>query len=658
MFNFIRKISIFMLTAVFLMSTCFVIANFSSSKSVQASFDSIYKQEDVVVDTEYILEERFRPHKVSAVGFSGERFLVDDQMTAGHLFSTTIDGAKIVLGNNFGEILGYGKNNEDANKFSIVGMTVPNSKDGATQAQIGWSFKTLDFIITDNANNDNQIVITLSGTTNASSGVYGSGTIDITATYNNTALKSASNVSVINNLWRASFRNKYYNDAGFPFNFEFSKDDAKINFYGLPKQGITSSNYIEDAPVYSFDAGNLQSFEIKNLTGFDSYTVEMQFSDFVDAQYSSYNMEYKANVVLFEMAGQVLSNSADDIVDTAGPIVSQTTKEVVILKETNLSDLLVINDIVDGQIKTIGTTEGNYSVKVDGVSCETGKYTFNEEKDYTLEYTIYDSYKKSTTTITSRNKTIIVKGVRDEKAPILSWHKEYKSSYYLNTVLSINDIDIKDDYDTNPLVTIVAYQKNGDVWGIVNILDNVINLNSVGEYKIKYTVTDFTGNSSSIEDTFNVVDLVLNLSNQIEEDYTTQMYYLPQLTLEEELSYYVEKYDVLDTNFENGERITTRAIMFDGPTTFILKYTIFSGNEENVVKEQVVSVILKEVQNTPSNPEQEPPVNNETPNDSSNGGNANFFTSIPFVVSVTSVMVASVVLNIVLFIKRKKNGKA
>ena len=423
----LKKIAVILLGVLFVFLTCFCVFSFSLNKKAVVFADNFYlEDDDVVIDTEYELESRFMPTTASSIGFSGNRFRDGSSMVAGHLFSSTTDGAKVTLGSNFGEVVGYGKNNENANKFSLVGMTVPNSKEDATEVFITWSFKTINFIITDNLDSNNVIVITFKGTTYAGSGVSGSGPINVTATYNGTALKTTANSEVINNLYRASFRNRFFDSAGFPFNLEFSKDDAKLNFYGLPTSGSNALSYLEDCTTIS--TGTKETFEIENLKGFESYTVEMQLCDFNYGPQDN-NTEYKANVVLFEMSSQLLSNSNENVVDTAGPIVLQKYDEVVANKEYDLAEILSMHDLIDGKISAVGNTEGKYSVKIDGVNCDSGKYTFTAEKQYSLEYTIYDNYVKGSEAKTSCVKTINVNVVKDTVAPILSWGKNYKDAY-------------------------------------------------------------------------------------------------------------------------------------------------------------------------------------------------------------------------------------
>lgn len=646
--KFIKKFVVATLSLCILGSTSFCLMSSMLDKNAYAS--SIYEQESgISIDKEYTQQSEFMPSTNSSIGFSGKHFRNVDSMTAGQLFSSTIDGAKVTLGNNFGEILGYGKNNENANKFSLVGMTVPNAAEGAEESLIAHSFRTINFIITDNADKENVIIVKFKSTTADNSGVSGSGLIDITASYNGNELKSQDDKTTLNTLWRASFRNRWHQWAGYPFNFEFSKDDAKLNFYGLPTNNseIATLNYLEDCETTS--TGTKESFEVADLVGFESYTVEMQFCDFCQAPQAN-NIEYKANVVLFEMAGQVLSNSTANAVDTVGPMVEQKYKQVVTQKEYDLSELLSIYDIVEGKIDTIGTTEGKYSVKVDGVESTNGKYTFTQDKNYQIEYIIYDTYDKAGSVKNSITKTITVEGVKDTLAPTLSWNKIYKDTYYTNTNLSLYDINVLDDNDLMPMVSVKAFIKDGESWKEISVSENIVNLSVAGKYKVQYTATDFSGNSATLEDTFFVNDLVLNVQDNIEEDFVSQMFYVPMISLDEELSYYIEKFDIMDINFANGERINTSAIMFDAPCSFTLRYTIFSGNESSVVATKVVNVMLKEVAapevNIPEMPE------TQTPQKASD---ENFFTSTPFVISLGVVLVASTAFNVILMIKRRKN---
>lgn len=651
-----RKILIVILSTLILFSACFCLMRSSLSKKAYAYEINSYQAENgVTIDTEYFLESRFLPTQASAIGFSGSYFRSGDTMTAGHLFSSTVDGAKVSLGNNFGEVLGYGVNNENANKFSLVGMTVPNASPDATEVLIAHPFNTLNFIITDNADSDNVINITFKSTTYPGSGVSGSGPIDVTATYNGTTLKTMDNKTTVNNLWRASFRNRYFEYAGYPFNLEFSQEDARLNFYGLNDGSLDSSiTYLENCTAYSGNTvnGNIESFIVNNMTGFETYTVEMQFCDFTYAPQAN-NIEYKANVVLFEMASQVLSNSSTSANDTVGPMVEQKYSQVVTQKEYNLAELLTMNDIIEGKIDTVGNTEGTFSVKVDGVDCPTGKYTFTQNKDYSIEYTIYDTFNKAGVNKNRVTKTITVSGVVDEQAPVLAWDKSYKDNYYTNTQLSLLALSVNDDHDDAPNIVTKAYIKNGESWNELTVVENTVSLNVAGEYKVEYVVTDFSGNSATISDTFSVSDLVLNVEDEIEEDFITELFYIPVLALDEELSYYVEKFDVSDTNFVNGERINTRAIMFAEPCSFKLRYTVFGGNESSVVATKVVTVTLKQVgSSTPDLPNE--PIVDEKPQADTTGGS--FFTSVPFVIIVSVLMVASIAFNVVLIIKRRKNG--
>ena len=378
----------------------------------------------------------------------------------------------------------------------------------------------------------------------------------------------------------------------------------------------------------------------------------MQFCDFSYAPQAN-NIEYKANVVLFEMASQVLSNSSTSANDTVGPMVEQKYSQVVTQKEYNLAELLTMNDIIEGKIDTIGNTEGTFSVKVDGVSCPTGKYTFTQSKDYTIEYTIYDTFNKAGVNKNKVTKTITVSGVKDEKAPVLEWDKSYKDNYYTNTQLPLLALNVNDDHDDAPNIVTKAYIKNGESWKELNVVENTVNLSVAGEYKVEYLVSDFSGNTATISDTFSVSDLVLDVASEIEEDFITEMFYVPVLALDDELSYYVEKFDGSDTNFVNGERINTRAIMFSEPCSFKLRYTVFGGNESSVVATKVVTVTLKQVgSSTPDLPDE--PIVDEKPQADTTGGS--FFTSVPFVIIVSVLMVASIAFNVVLIIKRRKNG--
>lgn len=635
---------ILILSCYFLIGTCFV------KTSAQASSSSIYQQEEgVTVDTEYIMESGYLPRASAAKGFSGQKFLNTDNSSniAGHMFSSVVDGAKVTLGEHFGEVLGYGKNSENVNRFSVIGTPIPNAKATSAQEAIGHSFSTLTFIITDNANENNVLEVVIKANTAQDSGYYGGENVIISAKYNGATLTGTGGQTSLD-LYRSTFTSGYYGAKAHPFNFEFDRDGAKINIYELPQTFSQTINYLEDCSVAG---GVKKSFEIANLSGFDSYTVDMKFSGFQDTS-NTYNKEWKANVVLFEIAGQLLYHTNGNSVDTVGPMVTKVTDEVVTLKEYNLSDILSIYDMEEGFVTEIGNTEGKYSIKVDGVDCSSGKYTFTEERAYSLEYTIYDNFVKGSAAYTNFVKTISVTGVRDTVAPELSLDIPYKETYYKNMILSLLNIGVADNNDNSPTVSVEVFYKNGETWENLVVTENTVKLINEGEYKVKYTATDFSNNSAFIEDTFVVEEITLNVGNAIEEDYISEMFYVPQLVLGEELSYYVEKFEVSDTEFSNGERVLTRAIMFAEPTTFVLRYSIFSGNEENVIKTHVVTVTLKAI--SEELPQEDP---NETPGVAGVNQDS-FFTSVAFVIIISSILVASITFNIILLVKRRKNDKA
>ena len=558
--------------------------------------DSRYTYElddDVTVDENYTLHQGFYPFSGTDIGFSGQNYITGSTLTAGHYFTTQVDGAKITLGNDFGEVLGYGKNNVNANKFSLTGMMVPNTSVSdpsntdynSTQKFIGWAFKTLKFIITDNADINNRIEVTMKGETNSTSGLYGSVPIKVSATYNTVALKTESDEQSIS-LHKSSFCNRYYGTwLGYPFNFEFSKIDGKLNIYSL-KTLQTGETYLDGYPC--------SSLEIENLQGFESYTVEMQFCDLNGI--ANYNNAKRANVVLFEMAGQVLKPTRETWLDTAGPIVSQNVKEVVSLQEYDLASVLSMYDMTQGNINEIGTTEGKYTVKVDGVNCSSGKYIFNQAKDYTIEYTIYDSFNNGVAQ-TSRTKTITVSCVKDTGAPILSWINEYKDEYTLKSQLELLEIEALDNYDDNLTITKKVYKKSGENWNEVTVSQNgFVYLETAGEYKIQYLAEDFSGNSATLEAFFVVAPIIIDLPESITEDYTQEIIYLPQLSVASEISYYMERFELSDTERANGERIKTRGLLVNGPCAFYLRYTIFSGDETAVIATKDVLVEVKDTE--------------------------------------------------------------
>lgn len=552
-----------------------------------------YEQDDVTVDENYTLHQGFYPCSGSDIGFSGQNYVTNSTLTVGHYFTTQVDGAKIALGNSFGEVLGYGKNNVNANKFSLTGMVVPNTsasdpsnKDyNSTQKFIGWSFQTLKFIITDNADSNNRIEVTMKGATNSTTGYYGSSDIVVSASYNGMALSTAGDEQNVS-LHRATFRNRYYNEwLGYPFNFEFSKTDSKINVYNL-KTMQSGEKYLEGYPC--------GSLEIDDLQGFESYTVEMQFCDLNNI--ASYNTARKANVILFEMAGQVLAPTRETWSDTSGPIVGQKVKEVVALKEYDLASVLSMYDMTQGNINTIGTTEGKYTVKVDSVNCTSGKYIFNQAKDYTIEYTIYDNFNNGVAQ-TSRTKTITVNCVQDTTAPVLRWINEYKDEYILKSQLELLEIDAVDYYDDNLTITKKAYNKSGESWNELTVSQNgFVYLETAGEYKIQYIVQDFSGNSATLEAFFVVEPIIVDLPESITEDYTQGIIYLPQLSLASEISYYVERFDLSDTALANGERIKTLGLLLSEPCSFYLRYTIFSGDETAVIFTKDVLFEIKDTE--------------------------------------------------------------
>ena len=347
--------------------------------------------EDVTVDYNYTLHKGLYPAKNRDIGFSGKNYIdASGNLTAGHYFSTQVDGAEISLGENFGEVLGYGKNNESVNKFSVTGMRVPNvradidpSNGSYAEAQkyVSSSFRALEFIITDNANENNVIKVLLKGGSEANGDYGGNALIQVSATYNGVSLSTTTGEQAIS-IHSATFRNRFYAYSGSPFNFEFSKNDKKINIYAF-KSVKTGETYL-DGYTSSFENFSGGSLDIAGLQGFDSYSVDMKLSDFVDVangtQGNNYNQKRSANVLLFEMAGQVLYPTRTTWNDTAGPIVTQQLKEVVALKEYDTSEILSMYDMTCGAIDEIGTTNGKYTVKIDGVNCANGKYTFTAPK--------------------------------------------------------------------------------------------------------------------------------------------------------------------------------------------------------------------------------------------------------------------------------------
>ena len=113
-------------------------------------------------------------------------------------------------------------------------------------------------------------------------------------------------------------------------------------------------------------------------------------------------------------------------------------------------------------------------------------------------------------------------------------------------------------------------------------------LETAGDYKIQYVATDFSNNSATLEKVFTVEEITVDLADTVEEEYIKGIIYIPRLSLDSGISYYVERFELSDTNFENGERIKTSGLLLANPGSYNLRYVIFSGEETSVILTKIV----------------------------------------------------------------------